>query len=68
MSHVDSTDEEVKSLLAEINSNDSKESDKIKIDDKKTLTKKDIITKKDGFDEYYEDKRTFIPDGEDDTW
>ncbi len=31
MSHVDSKDDEVKSILAEIDSNDSKESDKLKV-------------------------------------
>jgi len=44
MSHVDSKDDEVKSILAQINSDDSKESDKSKKDDKnkgKTWIEKD---------------------------
>ncbi len=45
MSHVDSKDDEVKSILAEIDSNDSKESDSSKKDKK-------VIPKNDEYNEY----------------
>jgi len=41
MSHVDSKDEEVKSILAQIDSNDSKESDKPNKNKGKTWIEKD---------------------------
>ncbi len=58
MSNNDSKDEDINKLIEEINSDDSKESKK----------KQSIITKKEGYDEYYEDTRDKLPEGDDTGW